>query len=107
MLTKPRVSITGPGRPAHENPQEHPNVATTGVAHHQSRTRFQAMENPDECAARAARFASRDATYRAALGVAGVDPLPRSIGNVHHNHGSGVAAQASGGAMRTRTRPAL
>lgn len=82
-------------------------MATTGVAHHQSRTRFTATENPDECAARAARFAMRDASYRAALGLAGGEPLPRSLGNVHHSHAGQMQAQASGGAARLRTRPVL
>lgn len=79
-------------------------MATTGVAHHQSRTRFTATEDPDECAARAARLRARDASYRAALGLAGGEPLPGTLGNVHHSRAGGMQAQASGGAMRLRTR---
>lgn len=50
---------------------------------------------------------ARDALYRAALGLAGGEPLPRSLGNVNHSHAGQTQAQASGGAMRLRTRTCL
>lgn len=84
-------------------------MSTLGVAHHQRGT-FPTIDTAAECEARKARYAARDAAYRAALRLNPDEPLPGSIGQVS---GGGRALRrgkfldmSTGGRLRLRAEPA-
>lgn len=75
-------------------------MSTLGIAHHQRGT-LPVIDTEAESAARAARYAARDAAYRAALHIGNDQPLPKSLGRCAGG-GAGYEDFYSGGRLRRR-----
>lgn len=73
-------------------------MGTRGIAHHQRGT-FPVLDTDAESAQRRARYAEKDAAYRAALRLGDSDPLPAILGRVSSS-GAGYTRSAAGGRIR-------
>jgi hypothetical protein len=74
-------------------------MSTLGIAHHQRGT-FPIVDEDAARSARRARYAAKDAAYRAALRLGGDQPLPSALGITVHGCGPRTRNLPTGGRMR-------